>query len=236
MSKLLSFKYEFRMDDGKNFQYVVEIDPETMTTVSNESEPLPEWTKLSENQCSHCPLKTSSSPRCPLAVNIHHLIKHFSDLKSFTVCEMIVETEDRTYSKQTDIQRGLGAIFGLMMPTSGCPKLSFLKPMARFHLPFSNLEETVFRSLGSFLIGKFLTGDPLDRDEILQDLQQKYDDIAIVNQHIVSRLHQVKQGRQQVGDADVNAVVVLDSLGAILHYELSSDLASLYPLYETIKK
>ena len=37
------------------------------------------------------------------------------------------------------------------MALSGCPVLEQLKPMARFHLPFASVEETIYRAASMYL-------------------------------------------------------------------------------------
>jgi len=81
-----------------------------------------------------------------VAKNLFNTVEYFKNAPSFEKAEVYVETPERTYYKNTSLQDGLFSIFGVIMATSGCPPLDFLRPMARFHLPFSTLEETMIRS------------------------------------------------------------------------------------------
>ena len=46
------------------------------------------------------------------------------------------------------------------MATAGCPWTDRLRPMARFHLPFANEAETVYRSVSMYLLSREMTGAP----------------------------------------------------------------------------
>lgn len=74
-------------------------------------------------------------------------------------------TEDRAYLKVASLQEGLQGIFGLIMATSGCPHMDFLKPMARFHMPFSSSIETMVRTTSLYLLKQYFNlkdGKPAD--------------------------------------------------------------------------
>ena len=79
------------------------------------------------------------------------MVNFFKDTTSFKKTAVYVETKDRAYVKKCSVQEGLFPIFGLIMATSGCPHMEFLKPLARFHLPFSNVEETFSSTSNSIL-------------------------------------------------------------------------------------
>jgi hypothetical protein len=38
--------------------------------------------------------------------------------------------------------------------TSGCRYTAYFKPMARFHLPFANEEETAYRAISMYLLSQ----------------------------------------------------------------------------------
>lgn len=87
-------------------------------------------------------------------------------------------TTERTVSAETSAQQGLGSLLGLIMATSGCPHTVFFKPMARFHLPFSNESETIYRAVSMYLLSQYFTtreGAPIDAG--LDGLRDIYDKI-----------------------------------------------------------
>ena len=128
------YKYQFIQSDQSSLEYLVEIDEKTLNVVQDKEENLPKWTKLSYKKCGHCVLKESEVTHCPVAKNLHKLITRFENTKSIDICEIVIDVPERTYKKRTDIQSGLGSLFGLIMATSSCPSMNFLKPMARFQI------------------------------------------------------------------------------------------------------
>ncbi len=231
----MRFVYSIKTQRPDPLVYEIELDEQTLEMISRPDETEPEWTHLEYKQCDHCPLTTKTHKFCPIALNIHHLINAFKTFQSIEKCEVTVYAEERVYYKATDIQSGLGALFGLIMATSGCPTMNFLKPMARFHLPFATLPETIFRSLGSYLIGEFINGR-IKNDHLSEGLMARYTTINSLNSFMLKRIdHLLNQKDSQ--DADQNAIVVLDTLGQLLSLELDDKVSILQNLYkETPKK
>ena len=59
------------------------------------------------------------------------------------------------------------------MATSGCPHMDFFKPMARFHLPLANAEETVYRATSMYLLAQyFLQREGKEADMELEGLKK----------------------------------------------------------------
>jgi hypothetical protein len=46
---------------------------------------------------------------------------------------------------------------GLLIAGSSCPYTHFFKPMARFHLPFANKDETLWRAAATYLLARYFT-------------------------------------------------------------------------------
>jgi len=218
------FHYQFQFEDGYNKNYHIALDPKTLSLIPDENRHKPqEWTQLKYNQCSNCPLVIDSHPFCPIAVNIMELVETFKDVLSYQNCTVVCETEDRTYSKNTSIMEGLSAIFGVIMATSDCPVMNFLKPMARFHLPFSSVEETTVRTTSMYLLGQYFRHK--DQSDIKMDfktLENHYAQVRLVNEGIIKRISSVSKQ-----DADKNAIVTLHSLSLFLSMEIDYSLSSL---------
>ena len=149
------FTYHIELEDGQRTRFHIALDPVTLTMTPSVPEPYPPWTQLSYNQCRCCPLSPQTTLYCPIAVNITDLVDRFKDILSHKNCMVVCETVDRTYSKKTSAMEGLTSVFGIVMATSNCPVMNFLKPMARFHLPFSSVEETTARSTSLFLLSQY---------------------------------------------------------------------------------
>jgi hypothetical protein len=186
-----------------------------------------EWAKLDFNKCSHCPLNSEEHPYCPVAKNLFNVVNYFKDTRSFVKSMIFIETEDRSYAKNADVQTGLFSIFGLIMASSGCPHLNFFKPMARFHLPFANDEETFVRATSMWLLRQHIrkeNGEDVKVD--LTELLENYAKVEIVNKHILERISKLSQA-----DADKNAIIILTNYSQLLTYEASTNFSSVKDLF-----
>lgn len=234
----LTFLYSFSTESLKeksDINYRVTIDSKSMLLVEKKTTAAePDWTLLEYHQCQHCPLTKEDTPRCPIAKNLHYLFKKFQTVKSVETYSVKVESPERTYFKITDIQNCLGSLFGLIMATSSCPTMDFLKPMARFHLPFATIEETIIRSLGSFLIGKYLqnhdSGIPINIHDIKKEMTDHYTKVNEINSKLIKRIEHLVN-KENSGDADQNAIIILDTLAVLLTMELSKDLEIISNIY-----
>jgi len=142
-----------------------------------------------------------------------------------------VITGDRLYSKKTTVQRALGSLLGVYMAARGCPSMERLKPMVRFHLPFATAEETVFRSVGAYLLGQyFLKKQGKQADLDLVELAGFYKGIQMVNRGITERLRGVGK------DAVNNAVICLDMFAKELPYAVEDSLEELKGLFSVYWK
>jgi hypothetical protein len=96
---------------------------------------------LEHEKCGHCPLNESEYPECPVARSLAPVVDAFEGEKSFEKVSVEVETPERSYRREAPLQDGLFSLVGLLMATSDCPHMAFLRPSARFHLPFSTSRE-----------------------------------------------------------------------------------------------
>jgi len=218
------FRYQFQFEDGYIKDYLIELDPRTLSLIPVEHrQKLPEWTRLHHEQCGNCPLTTDTHPFCPIAVNIMELVETFKNVLSYSDCTIVCETEDRTYFKKTSIMEGLSAIFGVIMATSDCPIMNFLKPMARFHLPFASVEETTVRTTSMYLLSQYFKyKDQPDMKIDFKTLENYYAQVKSVNEGIIKRISNVSDK-----DADKNAIVTLHSMSLFLSMEIDYGLNSL---------
>ncbi|RJP78477.1 MAG: hypothetical protein C4522_12875 [Desulfobacteraceae bacterium] len=221
-------EYEFRFENGNTKKFAISLDLQTITLVRKGNEPTPEWTKLEFHQCACCPLEKEQHPYCPIAVNIAELVEEFKNEISSDHCVAICKTPERTYMKDAAIQEGLFSIFGIVMATSNCPVMNFFKPMARFHLPFSTIEETIFRSASIYLLRQYFEYKKgLIPDLELTKLDQHYEKVQQVNSGILDRTGHIAKK-----DADKNAIVILNALAQMLSFEISDNLNSLEYLFQ----
>ena len=215
----LHYSYTFTFDNNISKSFEVFVDPATLLLVPKADQERPEWTKLSNFACPHCPLNKDEYKYCPVAINLKGIIDFFSDMPSFSVADITVETNNRTYFKKTSVQSGVSGIIGIIMPTSGCPITAKLRPMVKFHLPFASIDETEFRVFSMYLFAQYLKqrkGDTPDWE--MKDLKKLYDDILLMNQNIARRIADLEKK-----DTSINAVVVLNNFADSVAFSLDED-------------
>jgi hypothetical protein len=222
------FDYHIKLEDGRSTRFHIALDATTLTMLPASAGSYPPWTQLAHHQCNGCPLSPAMACYCPIAVNIAELVEWFKDILSHKNCTVICATADRTYSKRTSAMEGLTSVFGIVMATSNCPVMNFLKPMARFHLPFASVEETTVRSTSLFLLGQYFeykNGRVSHFD--FDQLEKRYNRVRLVNEGLLERIRSL--GNQ---DADKNAIIALHSLSQFLSQEMDFSLNSIAHLFE----
>jgi hypothetical protein len=230
MSMSTRIEYKIKSADGSSQSFLVDVNPESFVIKDDDTVEGPAWTLLENNQCEHCPFNKNEKKYCPVAKNLAQASEAFKDHRSVDKVTVFVKTEERFYGKDTDLQTALFSLFGLTMASSNCSHLHIFKSMARFHLPFSTLQETTVRALGMYLISEYLVSmDKKDHKIEMQGLLNKYDQIAIVNRGIIERIRSLKGG-----DANKNAIVVLDNFASLLPLEISSGLSEIKPLFNNL--
>jgi hypothetical protein len=219
--------YTFHLPEGPQEVFVLEYDDKSLELLHVKSDDLPDWTGLSFHQCPHCPLSTDDTVRCPLAVSIVAVVKQFQNILSFDEIYLEVDTEERKVSQKTTAQRALGSFMGVIMAVSGCPHTAFFKPMARFHLPLSSEEETIYRSTSMYLLAQYFKGrkDGMEGYSFA-GLDTIYKNIQIVNSAIVERLRVASEA-----DSSVNAVIMLDMYARIMPYVIEDSLEDIEYLF-----
>jgi len=221
--------YTFQFENGNIKQFDIMLDPDTITLIAKDMEIRPEWARLDFHQCACCPIAKETVPYCPIAVNIAELVDEFKDEISSDNCVVQCITPERTYLKKAAIQEGLFSIFGIIMATSNCPVMNFFKPMARFHLPFSTIQETIFRSTSIYLLRQYFEYKKGRKPDLeLEKLDEHYAKVQQVNRGILERTGSVAKK-----DADKNAIVILNALAQMLTFEISGGLNSIEYLFDT---
>ncbi len=151
----MKINYLFTFEDGNRKVFKVNLHAESLNVIPFDKQAKPGWARIANCRCQHCQLDQNGVQYCPIAVNTSDVVDFFKAYTSYDKVEVVVITEDRSYSKKTTIQKALGSLVGVYMAASGCPSMERLKPMVRFHLPFATAEETVFRSVGAYLLGQY---------------------------------------------------------------------------------
>jgi hypothetical protein len=226
---MATYTIEYRMvlPDQQKVSYSLQFDEQTVQLLNPVSPELPEWTRLSFKQCSHCPLSADHHLFCPLAAHLVDLIRHFDGLMSYDSLELQVITEQRTISRKATVQEALGALLGLVIPASGCPHTAYFRPMARYHLPLASTDETIYRATSMYLLAQYFrktAGKKADLD--FQGLKEIYQNMQILNGAIAERLRSASKT-----DSSVNAVILLDMFAMALPLAIEESLAELRSLF-----
>lgn len=221
--------YEFRFKDNTKKHFRISLDPKLISIIYHEPVLKSDWMRLENQQCECCPLTGKTHFYCPVAINIGELTESFKDMVSYEKCLVRCTTIERTYLKNTSLMEGLASIFGVIIATSECPIMTFFKPMARFHLPFSTTQETVFRVTSIYMLRQYFNRkNNLPADLDMKVLDEHYKKVSLVNRGLISRLNTVV-----ANDADKNAINILFSISQILSREINYNLNSVEYLFET---
>jgi hypothetical protein len=225
----LKIEYEFKLRDGRTKNFSVRLKKPSMQLISEHTTTVRQWTKLEHHQCPNCPLKPNNHPLCPIAANLVDIIESFKDSLSIEEAEITIRSESRTYHKRSTVQYGIGSLMGLYMVTSGCPIMDKLRPMVYTHLPFSSLEETLYRAASMYLFAQyFRQKDGKTPDWKLEDFTKIYEEIATVNLSFTKRLLSINPR-----DASLNALVGLDCFASAAAFSGIEDTVKEFePLFE----
>lgn len=224
----INYQYRFSFDSGREEAFEVRLDGTSLDPL----EPMPanpsEWTRLENKKCSHCTLDSLEVFFCPLALRLQPLVERMGDVTSIDNMSVTVKLDDRVMTRSATAQEGISSLMGIITATSGCPHTVFFKPMARFHLPFANTEETFYRAASMYMMGQYYrwqAGKSVDME--LDGLLNFYEKVAIVNKGIADRLRAERRE-----DGTVNAVVLLDMFVKSLPVMITETLDELKPLFQ----
>ena len=220
--------YEFTLPETGRERFELTFNAETVELISPPLESTPFWTKLDFEQCGHCPYTSESHPNCPVAINLVPAIACFDRIMSFEEITTRVISGNRKVEQKTSAQEGISSLMGLLIAGSSCPITHFFKPMARFHLPFANRDETMWRAAATYLLAKYFTRSGLGiSDMTFDELAAIYHDVAQLNDAVVQRLRAAT-----ARDSAVNALVHLDVFAKFLAPPLEDSLSHLESVFK----
>ena len=229
---ILHFTYRLTADDCDSTEFLIDVDKQSMVLISSTMPPYPSWTALTYQQCRNCPLKAEQSPHCPVAINLVPLLELCGHLVSHKQMSVEVITDRRTFCADTTAQHVASSILGLIMATSPCPHTEYLKPMARFHLPLADQDETIYRVTTMFLLAQYFRyKDGLPYSLELDELLVIYQNLQIINLHLTQRL---KTAISE--DATVNGVILLDLLSKSVAWSIEDGLEEIQYLFDSYRK
>lgn len=206
-------RYEFGFPDGRLWVHEVDLAGQGASP-----DIVPDWARLGFGQCSHCPLKTAEVRDCPFARALARPVAVLAHSPSYEEVRVAVFWRGREIRQHTTLQRALGSLLGLLGATSGCPHTRMMRAMAWFHWPFSTSAETLYRALGTYLLGQHLRKQRgLEPDWDMDGLREQYRNLRLVNLGIAGRLRAAAEE-----DSSLNGLILLDLLAADTLYSLDS--------------
>jgi hypothetical protein len=212
--------YQFEFEDRQIISCEFELDENTLEFQRKPGGTLPSWTRLTYEQCEDCPLNPEQHSHCPIAVNLYEIFEKFRNLVSHTQAHITITTNDRTYSRTDDVQRGLSSLLGVLMATSGCPVMDKLRPMVRTHLPFSSMKETLYRVISMYIMAQhFRERRGLPSEYSLSGLRDIYNKVGVVNHGLSRRMRHFYSS-----DANINAIVILNCMAEYTAITLEDDM------------
>ncbi len=220
-------QYIFRFADGRELRFPIRLDTDEAEQDGPHGEEPPPWTRLDFHRCDHCPLEPERTPICPLAQALARPVRMLGGILSYDEVDVEVITPERRTLNHTTAQNGISAMMGLIIATSGCPHMDFLKPMARFHLPFATQAETLYRASTMYLLGQYFRRQQALPAELgFRGLVVMYRNVETVNHAMAERLRAASRE-----DGTVNALILLDIYAKTLPLAVEETLQELRPLY-----
>jgi hypothetical protein len=225
MTHALHIRYRFDLPDGSKKHVDLKFAAADFRLENPTPAEPPFWTELKFCQCANCPLNAAEHAHCPAALHMVPAVESLQALVSFDTVGVTVTQPERTVHAETTAQQAMSSVLGLIMATSGCPWTDRLRPMARFHLPFASEAETVYRTVGMFLLARELGG--VSQTPGFAELRNLYENLHVVNRDMSRRL-----GAATRTDPARNAMALLDSYTTLLPAALESSLEELKPLFD----
>lgn len=222
-------RYSFELPGDRQHEFSFSLNTETFEIETNAARVNPDWTQLEYCRCSHCPLEEQT--HCPVAVNICNIVLPMGSVISYETVSCQVETQERTSLTKTTAQDAIRSLMLFVIATSSCPHTDFLKPMARFHLPFSTLEETASRMVSTYLLFQYFRKDQgHEFDHDLKGLHEICKNFETIGFAMAERLR--TEGLS--GDAGMNALVILHGFSQFVPMYIDGHLDVIRPAYEPI--
>lgn len=220
------YHYLFDFSDGKQKEFLVNFDNRSLRSNLENENDYPDWVLLEFHQCKNCPLTSEDTLYCPLAVNLVPIIYWCKDLTSYDEVNLTVKSAEREVRAKTSLQRAISSLLGLLMSSSACPKMKFLRPLARFHLPLATHEETIFRAVSAMFLKRYFEEDENNEDPLIE-LKENYRELQELNFYIAERI----RGAIKY-DAAVNAIVLLDVLSKKVSFSIDDSLQQIRYLFK----
>ena len=223
----LQIIYHFSAAEDAGATFVISLDPASLALQHPPRSALPAWTRLEHHQCPDCPLAKTGTTDCPMAEVLVDLQDFSGHLDSFKPLTVTVTTPEREMRTVVPAQRAFSSLMGLLIATSACPEVAWLRPMARFHLPMASEEETIYRATSMYMLAQYFRHQAgAVPDLSLAGLRARYQRLHQINVAMAARLCSSLDK-----DASVNAVVLLDLFAKAMPYSVADSVAELEYLF-----
>lgn len=223
----IQIQYRFLLSKEKQEIFDLSFDARSLDLLIDTPEKLPQWTDLDFHQCSNCPLDVNTHTNCPLSVKLVDIVARFENVLSYDKLYIDVITNERRIYQKTTAQKGLAAMMGLVIATSGCPHTVFFKPMARFHLPLASEEETLYRATSMYLLAQYFRHKDGENAKFdFEGLNKIYDNMQLINAGTAERLKAASET-----DSSINAIIRLDLYAKIIPYFVQTSLEEIRYLF-----
>lgn len=172
-------------------------------------------------ECEDCEVRHGI---CVAEASLRDVVLAFGELQSTEILRAEVDTDGRRVSIEAPAARVLGSLMGLLMASSGCPRLIPFRAMALFHQPFSTPEETAIRA-ASFTLMRAWAQSRLHPEYTFDELLVIWESLESVNRHVWRKIL-----AQADSDAAVNGIAFLDALAKLGALGLESALEAINPV------
>jgi len=206
MSQKRSILYEIKTE-AEIVSICLNLDEGKRLTVDTSTATKPlvsKWTELDYFQCANCQLAPGT--HCPVALGIDQLRQPLNQLISFDQIEVTVRLDDNlTVQTEISAQQVLSSLIGIVIAASyQCIHTRFLWPMVKYHRPFAQQDESVYRSLANIALIYQLT----EKEESFEQfILHHYEQLKILNRGLVNRLRDDKGANEVL----INGLINLDT-------------------------
>ncbi|PIW25801.1 MAG: hypothetical protein COW30_18330 [Rhodospirillales bacterium CG15_BIG_FIL_POST_REV_8_21_14_020_66_15] len=182
-------RYVIDSADGSREVFHLDIALPEVALAQPDPSSLPDWARLDYHKCRHCPLTKESHPHCPVAALLVDYGQRVGRMVSYAQVDLTVEQAGTTTTAKVPAHEALRSVLGLVMATSGCPHMSFFRPLARYHVPLADMELTILRAMSFYLVGQYFGGkEKPDWDTSFDGLIEIYRNAQDVNKGMAERL------------------------------------------------
>lgn len=220
-ARLRQIHYRIEKPCGQVIEIPIVLDPQGLRQTAGEAEPsLRDDPDYRHQTCSGCERHYGG---CQAEKAITPVVAAVDDLLSTDSIRTEVRQEGRTVSLESPAPRALASLLGLLMASSGCPRLQPFRAMALFHQPFATAEENAVRAAGFWLMRHWARNHAAS--EPFAELQALWEDLEDVNRHVSTKLLAHSQS-----DVASNGVAYLDVLAKMGTLGLDTVLDTLRPV------